>query len=75
MSSNAGRKMSEPTYDEVLEFVERNSCPFVTTEDVAEQFPDKAERTIRERLKDLADQKRLRKRRVGPHALVWFLPD
>lgn len=67
--------MTEPTHETVYQFVERQSCPFVTAGDVAEEFPDVAERTIRGRLNDLADRGKLEARRVGAAAKVWYLPD
>ena len=75
MSSKRGPKMSEPTYSEVLGFVQENSCPFVTSGDVAEQFPEVSHRTVRKRLNDLVERGELRRRKVGAHAKVWYLPD
>jgi len=72
MSANRGPKMSDPTHEQVYQFVHEHSCPFVTTGDVAERFPDVTERTVRERLKDLAGDERLACRQVGPHAKVWY---
>jgi DeoR/GlpR family transcriptional regulator of sugar metabolism len=66
--------MAEPTYDEVLQFVQQHSCPFVTTNDVAERFDGVSDRTIRNRLHDLVQQNRLKRRQVGAHAKVWYLP-
>jgi len=74
MSTKRGPDMSEPTHEKVYQFVKRQSCPFVTTGDVAEEFSGVTDRTLRERLKDLVEQERLRSRRVGPHAKVWYLP-
>jgi Mn-dependent DtxR family transcriptional regulator len=66
--------MSEPTHEDVLQFVQQKSEPFVTTGDVAEQFESVSEKTVRERLKDLAEGGSLRTRKVGPHAKVWYTP-
>jgi len=74
MSSTRGPKMSKPTHDEVYKFVQQNDCPFVTSGDVAQEFDQVSERTIRERLNDLVDNDRLACRRVGAHAKVWYLP-
>lgn len=73
MSAKRGPKMSEPGHDEVHQFVQETSCPFVTTEEVSEHYDEVTSRTIRKRLRDLVDQNRLRSRRVGPHAIVWYL--
>jgi DeoR/GlpR family transcriptional regulator of sugar metabolism len=67
--------MSNPSYSEVLEFVQQNSCPFVTSQDVAEEFPEVSGRTIRKRLNELVKRGDLNRRRVGAHAKVWYLPD
>lgn len=66
--------MADPSHSDVLEFVERNSEPFVTSKDVAEEFTDVTDRTVRERLHDLVDEGKLKMRRVGAHAKVWYLP-
>lgn len=67
--------MDEPTHKDVLEFVQRQSSPFVTTGDVADEFESVTKRTIRSRLHDLADRGDLQRRQIGPHAKVWYLPD
>jgi len=64
--------MSHPHYNDVLEFVQQNSAPFVTTSDVAERFDEVTERTIRERLNGLVEQERLRSRNVGGKAKVFY---
>lgn len=66
--------MSKPTHQQVKQVVSQNSCPFATTQDVAEQFPDVTDKTIRKRLKDLVEQGKLRRRKVGAAANVWYLP-
>lgn len=75
MSGKVGRKMSEPTYEEVYQFVQETSCPFVTSDDVAEQYQEVSDRTIRNRLNDLVDQGKLQYRKIGASAKVWYLPD
>lgn len=75
MSSKRGRKMADPSYGDVYQCVQQHSCPFVTTTDVSEQFPSVTDRTIRNRLDELVERDRLERRRVGPHAKVWYLPD
>jgi predicted ArsR family transcriptional regulator len=75
MSQKRGPKMSEPAHEDVLQFVQKKSEPFVTTGDVAEQFPDVSEKTVRQRLKDLANTDSLQTRKIGPHAKVWYLPN
>jgi predicted ArsR family transcriptional regulator len=67
--------MTEPDHDTVYQFVQRQSAPFVTSGDVAEQFPEVADRTVRNRLNDLVEQGRLESRFVGAAAKVWYLPD
>lgn len=75
MSVKRGPKMSDPSYEDVLRFVQENSCPFVTSGDVSEEFDGVTDRTIRERLNELAERGDLAVRRVGPHAKVWYLPN
>lgn len=64
--------MSHPHHNDVLEFVQQNSQPFVTSGDVAAKFDEVTERTIRKRLNTLVDQGRLRCRNVGGKAKVWY---
>jgi len=66
--------MVEPSHETVRQFVERNSCPFVTSQDVAEQFPNVSDRTIRKRLNDLVDRGELKVRTIGGPK-VWYIPD
>lgn len=66
--------MSDPSHDEVLRFVQQNRDPFVTSTDVSEEYPEVSNRTIRKRLKDLAESGKLARRRVG-QAWVWYEPD
>jgi len=74
MSTKWGPPMSDPAHEDVLEFVRQNSCPFVTSGDVAEQFPEVSDRTVRKRLNDLLDRGKLEMRQIGAHAKVWYLP-
>lgn len=67
--------MRDPSHDDVLQFVQENNFPFVTTGDVADEFSTVSRRTIRNRLHDLVDRGDLRSRRVGPHAKVWYQLD
>lgn len=73
MSSKPGPKMKEPTPSQVLQFVRQNSKPFVTTNDVAERFPDVSSKTVRERLNDLQEQSELEVRQVGANSKVWYI--
>jgi len=75
MSSKPGPKMSDPTHQDVLQFVHRNSAPFVTTNDVAEEFEDVTRKTVISRLHDLADEGELDRRKVGAAAKVWYIPN
>jgi DeoR/GlpR family transcriptional regulator of sugar metabolism len=67
--------MSEPSHDQVLQFVRRQDCPFVTTREVAERFDTVTRRTINKRLNDLHDDTELQKREIGARSIVWYLPD
>lgn len=72
MSSKPGPKMQSPTHEQVLHFVKQNSCPFVTTADVAEEFSSVSRRTVNSRLNDLHSQDKLSKRRIGAKSVVWW---
>jgi len=74
MSSKRGPKMREPSYEQVLKFIQRNNCPFVTTRDVHARFDTVTERTVRARLHDLVEQNQLKSRKVGG-SNVWYLPN
>ena len=75
MSTKRGPKMSDPAHEDVLQFVRRNTCPFVTSGDVAEEFPEVSDRTIRKRLNDLVERGDLKRKKVGAAAKVWYIPD
>lgn len=75
MSSKPGPKMKEPTPAQVLQFVRQNSKPFVTTTDVAKQFPEVSSKTVRERLNELEETSELEVRQVGANSKVWYIPD
>jgi len=66
--------MSEPSHEQVLQFVRAHRKPFVTTADTSEQFPEVTRRTVYKRLKDLHDQGQLQKRQIGARAVVWYEP-
>lgn len=67
--------MSDPTYDDVIQFVRRHSRPFVKSIEVHEQFNDVSRRTINKRLNDLCDAGELEKSKIGANGIVWWLPD
>lgn len=73
MSSRPGPKMKEPTHDQVYQFVREHSRPFVTSREVAEEFPSVARRTINGRLNELHDRGRIAKREIGANSVVWYL--
>lgn len=79
MSTKPGPDMQQPYHDDVLQYVRRfvreNSCPFVRTTDVSEQFGEVSKRTIYNRLDDLADKDELNKREVGANSAVWWPSD
>lgn len=75
MSSKPGPKMQAPTHKSVLDCLRQNSCPFSTTGDVAEQFPEVTRRTVRSRLHDLADEGEIQRREVGANGVIWYTAD
>jgi DeoR/GlpR family transcriptional regulator of sugar metabolism len=74
MSSKPGPEMKEPTPKQVVQFVRQHRKPFVTSSDVADNFPDVSDRTLRERLNDLVEDGELKVRKVGANSKVWFDP-
>jgi len=75
MSATPGPKMSNPTPDEVLQFVQQKQRPFVETKEVSEHFDNLDRRTIFNRLDMLADQNQLVKHMVTDSCAVWYTPD
>lgn len=73
MSAKPGPEMQERKYDTVLQFVREKDCPFVTTREVSEEFPGVSRKTIQNRLYDLVDDDRLKRRDVGANTAVWFI--
>jgi len=67
--------MREPSHDQVLQFVRRQDCPFVTTAEVADEFSTVTRRTINKRLNDLHEDGELMKREIGARSVVWYLGD
>jgi hypothetical protein len=66
--------MEEPSHKTVYQFVREHPRPFVETVEVAEEFDEKARRTIFGRLQDLADRGDLKKREIGANDVVWWDP-
>lgn len=67
--------MSEPTPDQVLQFVQEKSEPFAATEEVSDHFDQLNRRTIFNRLEGLAEDDRLVKHMVTENCAVWYTPD
>lgn len=74
MSTKPGPKMSDPSHEEVLQFVLANPKPFVKTGEVAEEFDAVSQRTIHSRLDDLVNDGKLEKDEVGANGVVWYPP-
>jgi len=74
MSPEHGPEMKEPTPMQVLQFVRQHRKPFVTSSDVAENFPEVSDRTLRGRLNSLVEDGKLEVRKVGANSKVWFDP-
>ena len=75
MSIQPGPKMTDPTPNEVLQFVQQKDRPFVKTKEVAEQFDQIERRTVFNRLEKLVDQGDLVKHKVTTNVAVWYTPD
>lgn len=67
--------MSDPTYEQVLQFVRENDRPFVKSVEVSEEFSEVSRRTVNERLNTLHDRGKLEKRRIGANGVVWYVED
>jgi Fic family protein len=75
MSAKRGPKMSEPTYEDVLQFVRENPKPFVKSVEVSEAFEEVSRRTVNKRLNQLCNRGALEKTEIGANGVVWWLPD
>jgi len=67
--------MSDPDYEQVLQFVREHSRPFVKSVEVSEEFPEVSRRTINERLNTLHDRDKIQKRKIGANGAVWYTED
>lgn len=67
--------MQNPKPEDVEQFVAQSGSPFVTTGDVAEEFPSVTARTIRKRLNSLVNDGAIEKREVGANSIVWYVED
>lgn len=65
--------MSEPDHQQVLQFVQENSRPFVTTADVSNEFDSVTSRTIRQRLNELEQRDDISVKIVGAESKVWYI--
>jgi predicted HTH transcriptional regulator len=73
MAAENGTDVRKAPHSAVLQFVRENNAPFVSTQEVAEQFPEVSSRTIRIRLNDLVDRGNLESQEVGGNAKVWYV--
>lgn len=67
--------MQKPTLKDVYQFVQSHSCPFVTANDLSDQFDSVTKRTINSRLNTLHDNGKVEKRELGANAVVWYVRD
>jgi len=74
MSTKRGPPMSEPSHEDVLEFVRENPKPFVKSVEVSEAFDDVSRRTVNKRLNQLCGRDALEKTEIGANGVVWWLP-
>jgi Fe2+ or Zn2+ uptake regulation protein len=75
MSVQPGPEMTDPTPEEVLQFVQEKERPFVKTKEVAENFEQIERRTVFNRLEKLVERGDLVKHKVTENVAVWYTPD
>lgn len=73
MSDGPGRR-PEFTDDEILAVFRTSSDPVLSTSEVASKF-DVTHRGVRDRLEKLEETGRLRSKKVGARAKVWWDPE
>jgi predicted ArsR family transcriptional regulator len=73
MSDGPGRK-PEFTDEEILAVFQSSSDPVLTTGEVASEF-DITHRGVRDRLEKLEERGKLRSKKVGARAKVWWDPE
>ena len=71
MSANSDRRVKKMDPDEVLSFVRGHEEPCVTAGEVAERF-DVSSRAARYRLDQLEEQQKVKGKKVGGSAKVWY---
>lgn len=59
--------------EEILKFFVDSRRPFQTAKDVAKEF-DMERQSAHRRLQALHEEGRMKKEKVGAHAVVWWLP-
>jgi hypothetical protein len=64
--------MEYPSHEEVHMALEARQEPFATTNDMAANFPEVSQRTVRERLKDLRAKGEIRATRVAGDVWIWW---
>lgn len=72
MSTNGGEKVQKLDPMDVITFLREHEQPVVTAGEVAEEF-DVTPSAARYRLNQLGDQGRVRGKKVGASAKVWYL--
>ena len=72
MSDGPGRR-PKITDDELLAVFRSSSDPVLTTSEIASQF-DITHRGVRDRLEVLEEENRLKSKKVGARAKVWWDP-
>ena len=73
MSDGPGRP-PRITDDEIIAVFRSSSDPVLTTKEIASHF-DITHRGVRDRLEKLNDQGRLKSKKVGARAKVWWDPE
>ena len=67
--------MQEPRPNRVLQFVQENTKPFVTTAEAAAEFPEVSSKTVRDRLNTLEERGEIEVCQVGANSKVWYIAD
>lgn len=60
--------------EEVISIMEGSEPPFLTLVEIADQV-EVTKKTVHERLKELENEGRVHRKKVGARAVIWWLPE
>jgi hypothetical protein len=75
MSAIGGENVRKAAPEDIYQFVRETDCPFVTSGDVSEAFPDASDRLVRDRLLSLAEAGHINRREIGGSGRVYWVQE